>query len=354
MKQYLRYTGHASTKKEAEALAVSLLQQVVETGSQYTVVTQEVLGGNSERVLLLPTEEEPASPKTPYTPAVYIHGRKEEKDSLFWVYLLSDRDRLPFYYKYSPTTDVLLPLLRPIQKPEKALPVEAILTYEGAIELDALIKGDGGGDYASILEKSLNKVKEAANATEELKAYSLFEDFGDWSLNDIKDALEEGDEDMGGIADASLLNGATGATYKTEKDFLKGLAGLVGKKAEKVVEKYKDRLLSSYRFEKAYRFIDWLTLELVRTEDYRGVEAHYKEYASAIGYKEEYTNALLRKEGKGAATALELALAKSLKGFIGFSSYFDGISDTRVAAYLNAPEDTIRKIYTDIEENFLL
>jgi hypothetical protein len=331
MKKQLNYRGTASTKEEAEALAYQLLQPFMDlTKERVTTVTREYADGRQEVRLATSAAEDGAEALA--LPVVHILDFGGEGKH-YKLYLLFDLKRLPFYFQYQPSIVwTLLPLLQPTIKPEEALPVEVVLTADGARQLQRALYDS----EETVLERHIQTAREAKK---EERIYTLWDNFGELSPLEVKAELEAGDYE-GGIGDAELiLNAVTGKTYRTEKAYLKALAAWAGADA---VEKYKEEILEGYRSYKALRFADFLHHSLLFTEDYSYVEAHYKEYASAVGYKEEY--APLAHIGDG--TALDAALYMYLKDYLGVRQLFDGLTEDRVAEYLNAPASTLKKLDT--------
>lgn len=343
------YRGYASSEAEAKELAKSLLTEYIKASGL------EEKGGRCDASTLTEWDSKLLSLAFKYEgdggekKDVFVFIMKQAEE-VYRLYLLFDEDRLPYYLKHVVDYHFFLPALQPTIKPEAPLPVEALLTYEGARQLDEAI--DGGylneKGQETPAEKYLRKAKEAPK---EKRIYAFFDDFGEMTLEEVKDALDAGDYD-GAVIDAeATLSALTGKQLKTEKDYLSALADFAGKEE---VEKYKEELLSSFRFCRAFRFVNFLQYELLRTEDYASVKAHYEEYASAIGYKEEYVDTLLHKGTEGTSTALDIALFKYLQHYVQLRTIYDGLSEDRLAEYLNAPKEAIRKVTAITKENTLL
>lgn len=358
----IKYRGIAPTLEEAEQMAERLLGDYASTiGVEKRVFTslrsEDEDGEERELVLLLGHGEEEITreeiERGERTPIVYAQRRYKEtpaSEGTYWLYLLFDKDRLPFFFKYTDSLRIALPFLRPTIKPEKPLAVEALLTLQGTEELEDALEGGYAKERPHFLRAYVQRAKDAPK---ELRLYAFFDNFGDGTLTDVKEALEAGEYDGGAVGGDVILNALTGKTYKTEASFLKALASFAGKEA---VDKHKDELIEGYRLDKALRFVDFLYYELLRTEDYASVEAHYKEYASAVGYKEEYTELLHKREAKPEekGSAMELALYKYLSAFWDLRIVYEGLSEKRIQEYLNVPASTFRRVQTIVREKALL
>ena len=349
----IKYRGLASTKEEAEQMAFKLLGDYASTigveKNKYTLLTEEE---GRELVLLLddggeePIQREEIA-KGERTPVVYVRKREE---GLYWLYLLFDRDRLPFFFKYADSLQAVLPIFRPTIKPEKPLPVEAVLTLQGTEELEDALEGGYAKERPHFLRSYVQRAKDAPK---ELRLFALFDNYGEASPMEVKEALEAGEYDGGAVGAHLILNALTGKTYKTEASFLKALASFAGKEE---TDKYKEELITSYRLDKALHFVDFLYYELLRTEDYSDVEAHYKEYASAIGFKEEYTEHLHKTETEPEerGSALELALCRYISPFLDVKAIYSGLSEVRLHEYLKIPATTFRRIEGLVRQKALL
>ena len=328
MIQNIIYKGTANTKEEAEALALSLLKPFMQEKGIYKTITREYMDGK-QTVRLADAEDDSIAP-----PIVFISDFGGE-GKVYKLYLVFDWDRLPFYYKYrNPVIASLLPLFAPTIKPAEALPVEVVLTAEGEKKLRKAVYG---WEEDTVLQRNIRRAQEETE--ESMRIYTLFDSFGELSSQEIKEGLEAGDYE-GGIVDAEIvLNSLTGKTYRTETAYLKDLAAWAGAEA---VEKYKTKILEDYRMYKTVRFMDYLHYMLLYTEDFSYVEAHYQEYASAVGYKEEY--APVSHIGEG--TVLEAALHEYLQDYLDGRSFFEGLTEERVREYLNVPAPTYRRLTT--------
>ena len=329
MDKRIIYRNTASTKKEAEAEAIRLLEQVVEPEGRFQTIKKEESTDKEgysydAAIMLLPSA---TAVPTEDTPVAYIHRFEREtpeSKGYYRIYLLFDKERLPFIYRSITRLGFILALCCPTIRPEKAIPVEVVLTKEGKdILYEALSTVKEDTPYSSRIDKYVLEVK---NAPAEQRIY----------------ILEDAGEDT-----EIVLNGLTGKTYKTEKAYLKALADIAG---EEEVEQREADLLDDYRFGKAIRFVDFLEYELLRTEDYASIETHYEEYASAIGFKKEYMKHLTKK-GKKYGSALEVALAQYLDRLLEMPHAFGGLTGTRVAEYLNVPAATLRKIVSETKHN---
>lgn len=350
MSKRITYRSEASTRKEAEAEAIRLLEQVVETDKGFQTVTKDAdneADSADTTVVLLPSGmDAPAED----TPIVYIHRQRKEtpeESGIYWLYLLFDRKRLPFIFRSISDLGFILAILRPTIRPENPLPVESILTKEGADELDAALEYVKG--YGLYSESTDAVLQDAKDAPQELRLYAFFDRL-DRSLQQVKSELEKGVFAEGTADGEIVLNTLTGKTYKTEKAYIKALGDFAGAVE---VEKYKEQLLESYGWYKAYRFVRFLLYELLRTEDYDAVESHYKEYATTIGFKEEYMK-YITKEGEKYGSAMEYALALYMDYFLRMPFIFGGLNEMRMAEYLKIPNATLQKIYTETRRRSLL
>jgi len=328
MIQDIIYKGTAHTKEEAEALTVSLLKPFMQEKGIYKTITREYMDGK-QTVCLADAEDNSIAP-----PIVFISDFGGE-GKVYKLYLVFDWDRLPFYYKYrNPVVVDMLPIFAPTIRPAEALPVEVVLTAEGT---EKLRKAVYGWEADTVLQRNLRRVQEETEKS--MRIYTLFDNFGELSPQEIKEEQESGEYE-GGIVDAEIvLNSLTGKTYRTEKAYLKDLAAWAGAEA---VEKYKTEILEGYRMYKTVRFMDYLQYMLLYTEDFSYVEGHYQEYASAVGYKEEYATVSYIGEG----TVLEAALHEYLRDYLDERSLFDGLTEERVREYLHVPVSTYRRLTT--------
>lgn len=273
-------------------------------------------------------------------PTVYVTVRKAETsegagDGDYWLYFLFDSERLSFCTRHLSRKETLLPLLRPLVRPTESLSVEAVHTLEGRRLLRTYFNY---GEEETSPDGSLQAVQLFQEATPELKLYALFDDFGELTLEEIKEALEAGDYD-GGVKDGELiLSVLTGKTYDTEKKYLSELSKLCG---AEVVKKYEDSLLSGYRFYSATYFVDYLDYTLRQLEDY----ALLKEQETELSKRYKLSAKALSELAGEPASALDYALARFLANeYYSLPQAYEGLSPTRLAEYFRIPLDKLREL----------
>lgn len=331
----IKYTARAATEAEAERIAASLLLQVSKTGGESFTITTKKRGVFSYSILGedSPEDYEKGQNCTPVVFTYRADGLKYGED-IYFLYLLFDERRLPFYATQIREKSIL-PLARPQVKPAEEIPVERLLTLEGA----ELVEDWKDSTYEidptpSPLEKHLETLRKAPK---NLRIYAFFDTFGQ-SLNAVKKELESGDFDRGEADGELLLYAVTGKTHTTEKEYLKDLSEYTG---AEVVQKYKKELLSGFRFYKEQRLRDYLLYELYRTEDYSYISQNYEAYASALG---------VNTVEKSGLSLPEKALALYLGGYN--SVFYSGLTEKRLADFLKVPKETLRKIF--INEDLIL
>lgn len=271
-------------------------------------------------------------------PTVYVAEREKEtsqKEGSYSLYLLFDSNRLSFFASQLSAKEHLLPLVRPLVRPTDTLKVEDVHTLKGRRTLRSYFDY---GDYEESPDGTLEALKLFQDAPKELKLYALFDNFGELSLQEVKEALEAGDYD-GGEKDGELvLHLLTGETYETEKKYLSALAELCG---ADVVEKYKDKLASGYRFYSASYFVEYLDYTLRQVEDYSILQKQEAELAKRYELEGESLSELGAPTG---FSALDVALARWLENEYGLPTLYEGLSPTRIADYFRIPLDKLRDV----------
>lgn len=326
----IRYQDRAKTREEAEEKALQLLLQIAGDVSSVETVTREGKTKEDEDFLYLNVSLK----GKPGEPTVYIRQLKKETGTeageytLFFVY---DKDKLPFYDKHLSDVQLFLPLCyNTLLKPEKELPVEAVLSPEGR---DYLEQYFNHGEELSH-EKDVQLFRETPKG---LKLFTLFDSFGEMTPQEVKEALEAGDYDGGEKDGERILAEVLGRPIKDEADYLSTLSELCG---AGVVKKYASRLkggFAFYRVDYALKYLDY-TLRLV--EDYPTVQEKERELEGKLGSQGK----ALSEYGAEGFTLSEVALARYLAGYFLLPFVFDGLSPQRLADYLNVPSETLRKI----------
>lgn len=347
----IRYTDNASTKSEAEEKALALLIQC------YHGAKKDLHFGTWNNrapfgwtITLLPEDKEYESYEEAINnlPTVYISVRDKEKDEAegnYHLYLCENIETLPFFARHIHAFPVFLPMVCPIQKPTEALSVEDVHRAEGR---KLLYAWDAYGETSKKADKDLAVLRDAPK---NMRIYAFFDNFGDMTLQEIKESLEAGEYE-GSVTDGELLlSELTGETYETEEKYLSALSELCG---AGVVKKYKKMILSSYRFYNIFYYLKYLEYTLTLTEDYNALAEQEPELAKRYGFLEEYLEEYLRGEYKKEATALDVALAEYLKPYSLYRFIYDGLTLGRIADYLNAPEEKLREVeYKDLENAML-
>ena len=335
----IRFYDRASTFEEAKKKAKELLKQFPkEELTLYYNFEQEqgkrgyLLGkvAHTDRVTSTPTDVVRKYP----TALVQAFREEAEGEAGNYSIYVSLYDRLPFYYRYSNEVAVLVRVLQPTPKPTELIDVEAINTPEGRKRLDAYLS------HTEIAEE-ISEEAEALQAVEqELKIYALYDNFGELSLMELKEAIDSGEYD-GGIGDGqSVLSEVTGETYKTEEEYLTALSNLCGVEA---VEQHRKQVVHGYRFYKALHFLQYVEYRLRQTENYLTVEAELPELEQKYGIKaEDYTEIGISREA-----LLSTALYRYLREYLNHRAHFNGVTDSRIADYLNAPLNVIRRLQDD-------
>lgn len=344
-----KYTATVRTAGEVEPAARKLLLQVADKERLFSIVADTEKGSDFPTTLyLVYADETPRNNQEDYSrltlPKVYT---MKGEDS-YSLYLLTDREKLPVYYRSLLNEGTILPLLKPTVKPEKALPAEALLTKDGQELIDSLDVGGKVTDWQHERRLSL--------AAPSLRLAALFtvykKDIPEAKYNKwLKAALGELESDTyeDGVGDNEIaIASVTGKDTSTEEKFLTAVAEYIG---APVPGKYKRELIHGYRFYKSLRFIDWLYYELLRTEDYSYVVSIAPEAAKTVGYKEEYLREITS-DGKDVpgASAVKCSLYKYLRHYLAFGKHFDGITDTRLAEYLNVDKSTFQEIVNKSKE----
>ena len=336
----IRFYATAYSREEAETKAKELLEQLPKKeGILYHYTTREEayrVGETEENffVSLVPTGElyRPSNSLQTF-PSVVANHTKRIKEGRYELYLCL-YDRLPFFIKHLEGMERILAILKPTPRPVEALPVEAINTPEGRKTLDATISRFEPYEEKSEASELLQSVEQ------ELKIYTLYDNFNEYSLEEIKEGLETGDYD-GGIGDGqSVLSEVTGETYKTEEEYLTALSNLCGVEA---VEQHRKQVVHGYRFYKALHFLQYVEYRLRQTENYLTVEAELPELEQKYGIKaEDYTEIGISREA-----LLSTALYRYLREYLNHRAHFNGVTDSRIADYLNAPLNVIRRLQDD-------
>lgn len=333
----IRFYATAHSREEAETRAKELLEQLPKKeGILYHYTTREEayrVGETEESffVSLVPNGElyRPSNSLQTF-PSVVANHTKRIKEGRYELYLCL-YDRLPFYLKHLEAMERVLATLRPIPRPVEALPVEAINTPEGRKTLDAILcqyYNEGEKSEASELLKYVEQ---------EYKVYTLYDDFNELSLEDIKQGLETGDYD-GGVRDGQLiLSECTGETYKTEEEYFHALAKIC---REDTVEQHKEKLSNGFRFYKALHFLQYVEYRLRQTEDYSLVEAELPTLVERYVLRDEDLKAV----GLNMDTILRHALKQYLQHYFNLRAHYNGMTDKRVAEYLNAPLSLIQEL----------
>lgn len=332
-----RYTDYAETRSEAEEKALALLLQYAPGATNFKTISQETRAKDGATIgwtLTLQTEqaEEPL-------PTVYINVRTREtseKLGSYALYLFKGYETLPFYFKHIANAPLLLPLVCPLAKPDTMLLAEEVHTPKGRRLLD---------NFFSYGEGTSKKTEEAIalfrDAPKEMKIYALFENFGELSLQEVKESLEAGEYDGGGVDGELVLAELTGKTYETEEKYLSGLSEICG---EEVVNKYKSYLLDEYRFSHVYYYVNYLQYTLSLTEDYKLLSEQEPELARRYGFQPKLLEKMLGRSYRKGATALDVALAGYLSPYYTFRSVFDGLTLGRIAEYLRAPVEKLQEV----------
>lgn len=340
----IKYRTTVETAEEVENAARRLLGQVADRERLYTFFVDTMEGTDFPyRVYLGYANEVPRCNQEQYANTVLPIVYCAKKPSGYSLYLLTDRSKLPVYYRSLQNEEIVLPLFQPTIKPESELPVEALLTKEGQELIDSL-------DSEKRVVESPEVERRLTLASPSLRLAALFDVYekgiSEAKYNKaLKVALSELEKDTyeDGVADnEAAIALVTGKDTSTEKKYLAAVATYLG---TPIPEKYKKELVNGYRFYKALRFRDWLYYELLRTEDYKHVETIAAEAAKKIGYKEEYLLEILGdlKPAEG-LTVAKLALVKYLHRYLQYGKYFDGITDSRLASYLNVEKATFQEI----------
>lgn len=342
----IQYIDYASTKSEAKEKADALLRQIYSGDTSFTTIMNEAnddRGGFLFFTLSLNTGREEYTPDEAIRelPTVFVVRRDEdtsESSGLYLLYFLESIDKLPYYVKQLSRFEVLLPCVMPVQRDETPLSVEAMHTQGGRSFLEGRFSG---GKYSDNLKEDVALFQ---GAPKELKLYALFYNFGDMTLEEIKEELEAGTYD-GGTRDGELiLSASTGEKYETLEKYIAKLSEICG---ADVVGKYRSKLEEGYNFYSVNAYIQYLEYRLLQTENYELLSEEEPELAKRYGYQATALNEL--RANKQTSTALEIALAHYLEDYIKFRSLYDGLSYTRIADYMRIPASTIERVVTDEE-----
>ena len=342
----IKYFAEAHSEEEVAEVALRLLRQTTKVGSSDWTLNSEKLTDSEGQVFswkywLKPDEEAETDSKSQARPTVYVTTRKAETsegagDGDYWLYFLYDSDKLSFCTRHLSRGEALFPLFRPLVRPTETLSVEAIHTLEGRRALRSYL--NYGEDEPSP-DRTLEAVKRFQDAPPELKIYALFDDFGEMTLEEVKEELESGDYEGGEKDGELLLHVLTGKTYETEKKYLAELSKLCG---AEVVKKYQDKLLSGYRFYSASYFVEYLDYTLRQLEDYTILREQEAELTKRYKLSAEALSELSR--GKS-ASALDYALARFLTNdYYSCPQAYEGLSPTRVAEYYRIPLEKLREL----------
>lgn len=351
-KDMIKYRQIVETAEEVENAARRLLEQVADRDRLYTFFVDTMEGADFPfRVYLVYADEVPRCNQEQYANTILPIVYCAEKPSGYSLYLLTDRSKLPVYYRSLQNEEIVLPLCQPTIKPESGLPVEALLTKEGQELIDSL-------DSVERVVESPEVERRLTLASPALRLAALFDVYekgiSEAKYNKaLKAALSELEKDTyegGAVDNEAAIALVTGKDTSTEKRYLAAVATYLG---TPVPEKYKKELVHGYRFYKALRFRDWLYYELLRTEDYKHVETIAAEAAKKIGYKEEYLSEIIDTTKVEGVSITKLALVKYLLNYLHWSKYYDGITDSRLADYLNVDKSTFQDIVSRSKEYYL-
>jgi len=332
----IQYREDAATKQEAEEKARKLLLQLLPAGesSFFTLTSTDAKDNEGDFLFyslslkMKPDEDESN------LPTVYVYRIKRETSSesgKYWLYLLPDKEKLPFFSKQLRSLQILLPYSAPLLQPDESLAVEDVRTPAGRELLETYY--NFGETFPT--SKAKEAVELIRTAPKELRIYAFFDNFGEDTLQDVKDALDAGEYEGGTLDGELILSLLTGETYETEKKYLSALSELCGAEA---VQKYKDELLHGYAFYALSFYVRYLEYSLRQSEDFSALQREEPELRKRYGFKEKYLD-----EVNGDATALELALARYLSGYTEARSLYAGVTLARIADYIGAPLETVRK-----------
>lgn len=331
----VQYREDAATKYEAEEKARKLLLQLLPAGeSSFKLVSTDAKDTEGDFLFYsLALKRKPDEDES-NLPTVYVYRIKEETSSesgKYWLYLLPDKEQLPFYSKQLRSMQILLPFSAPLLKPDESLEVGAVHAPSGREKLETYF--NFGETYPTSKEREA--VELLRTAPKEMKIYAFFDNFGEGTLQDVKDALDAGEYEGGTLDGELILALLTGKTYETEKKYLSALSELCGAEA---VQKYKDELVHGYAFYSLSFYVRYLEYRLRQSEDFSALQQEEPELRREYGFKEKYLD-----EMQGDATALELALARYLSGYTEARSLYAGVTLARIADYIGAPLETVRK-----------
>lgn len=260
-------------------------------------------------------------------PSALVQDISESSNS-YRVYVYT-YDRLPFYVKQIAMLPYTLPEIAPPLKPEAPLSVEVAHTAQGRAILNE--------DY---VETYNERVVAFINTEKEDRIYTLFDCYGELTVEEIKKELDKGVLDFTFIDVEGIINNIEGKTYTSEKEHVARLSTLCG---EEAVKRYLNNILIGYHFYKALYFVDYLEYMLRYTEDYGALAAQLTELKEAYGLKEVELEIITQE----AITPVEVALARYLYPYYEISDAFDGLTYKRIAEYLNAPHELIERLKID-------
>lgn len=338
-----KYVAKATSEDGVALEAFRLLRQLCPAGSsdeEYTLSSERCTDTDGKTFrwkYTLQEGDEAFKTESGEVPTVYVCEREKEtsqKDGNYWLYLLFDSSRLSFIDRQLSEREQLLPLVPPLIRPTETLSVEDVHTLQGRRTLRSYFNY---GEDESSPDGAYETLQRFQDAPKELKLYALFDDFGEMTLEDIKEELESGEYD-GGVTDGELvLNLLTGEKYDTEKKYLSALSKLCG---ADVVKKYQARLLDGYRFYSASYFVEYLDYTFRQLEDYSILQEQEAELAKRYKLEGESLSRL----GVSGSSALDVALARWLENEYGLPPLFEGVSPTRIAEYYRIPLEKLRYV----------
>lgn len=324
------YIARVNTREEAEAKALDFLGLFTPASGTLTTTSNETTSEDGSLVYWTVEIANRAD-----SPIVYIQEEKIRSEDMYFLYFLPDRSMLSFCDRHLADYSIMLPRFQPLLKPTEVLNVEDVRTARGRKHLEAYFNYYKKENTKH--ERALARFKEA---DKDMKIYALFEDYGQMTLEEIKEDIESGDYEGGTIDGELVLAELTGETYETEEKYLEALASFCGKEA---VEKHQEELKAGYRWHTVDYYLLYLEYRLRQTEDYASLVEEEPALAGRFGFKKEYLDELVDIKD---ASVVDVALAHYLANYICASSMYDGLTETRIADYLRAPEDAIRKVFT--------
>lgn len=328
MKNKIKFiTGREEAKEAARELLLNYVKPTYNYTLASTTTRTEDGEENSYSLTLLPNwvKDIPEEERLRKYPTAFV-AQMGSTDS-YRVYLCL-YDRLPFYAKHLTELPMMLAMLAPTLKPTEPITVEAAHTAEGRELLDmALFCESAEGNIA----------EELLNTDKALKVYTLFDNFGTLTPEEVKEEIEKGYFD-GGVTDVErALTTITGEIYTSEEQYLTALSKLCTATS---VKKYKKQIIQAYRFYKAIYFVEWLEYQLRMTEDYGALAEQLPELKKAYGITPQDMETIT----EDTYTEAELALARYLSNYFECTAVYDGLTNQRIAEYLNAPYELIERI----------